>query len=730
MISGSVSERPGLCWVGRSSIMSSSYPTIRFIQLMKGQSAMPFGRLATRFALALLLLVSLLPVPAAAQSASIDEALTSRARRAGWSRVIVTLKPGAEATTEIKKLGGRFSRKLQLINGMAVELPNGVIKRLAAHPAVARLDFDRPTTAHMAQVANMVGARYVRRAYGYDGAGVGIAVIDSGVANWHDDLTYSGSNPAVRVSGNQRVAAFVDFVNGRTVPYDDYGHGTHVSGVISGNGFDSQGQRAGIAPASHLVSLKVLDHLGRGLTSDVIAAIEYAVKNRSLYNIRVINLSVGAAVTTSYNNDPLALAAKRAVDAGLVVVAAAGNHGRTSAGAPLYGGITAPGNAPWVLTVGASSHGGTLNRLDDTHAGFSSRGPTRFDYAAKPDVLAPGTGIVSLSAANSTFYLTKTTALLSGTLNTATKPYLSLSGTSMAAPVVAGSVALMMQANPGLTPNLVKAILQYTAQAYPGVDYMTQGGGFLNTKGAVDLARHFASSAATSAYPADPSWSRAINWGTRRVANGSLSPFGSAWAPGVTWGAAYGANGDNVVWGTASVDGDNVVWGTASDGDNVVWGTLAEGDNVVWGTTCGGADCFNVVWGTNCDGGDCYNVVWGTADNGDNVVWGTASVDGDNVVWGTADAGDGDNVVWGSAGGDNVVWGTSGSFIQVDTLIVGEIVDEATWQALFKAPGVLDSGYELFRRPNQQPFVILGTPTTSTIPLTNTLVNQPTAGGF
>ena len=644
--------------------------------------ARPGRRSVLGTVLAVVLSAVTFPAAAAAQPKNIDTALAARSKHGGWSRVIVTLKNSGDAGTEIKKLGGRFGRRLSLINGMVIELPNGQIKKLAAHPAVARLDFDRPTAGHMALEANTVGARYVRQAYGYDGAGIGVAVIDSGVANWHDDLTYTGSNPAVRVNGNQRVAAFVDFVSGAPASYDDFGHGTHVAGIIAGNGFDSQGAHAGIAPASHLVSLKVLDGLGHGVTSDVIAAIEYAVANRALYNIRVINLSVGAAVTTSYNEDPLALAAKRAVDAGIVVVAAAGNIGRSATGAPLYGAITAPGNAPWVLTVGASSHGGTVNRLDDTHASYSSRGPTRFDYAAKPDLLAPGTGVVSLAAANSTFYLTKASALISGTLSTATKPYLSLSGTSMATPVVAGTVALMMQANPKLTPNLVKAILQYTAQAYPGVDYLTQGGGFLNAKGAVDLARHFKSNPYV-AYPADPAWSRAINWGNHRVTNGSLSPFGSAWRNSVTWGAAHDGDGDNVVWGTAG-DGDNVVWGTAGDGDNVVWGTAGEGDNVVWGTACGGDDCFNVVWGTAADGD---NVVWGTAADGDNVVWGTAGAgDGDNVVWGTA--GDADNVVWGTAGdGDNVVWGTS---VTAPTTLSGtastDIVNETAWRALFVPP--------------------------------------------
>ena len=659
------------------------------------------GRFLTGAFLAAVISAGVFPAPLSAQPANIDSALQSRANHGGWSRVIVTLKPGGEAGAAISKLGGRFGRKLNLINAMVIELPNGQIKKLAAHPAVARLDLDRPTKATMARVANTIGARYAQAVYGYDGAGIGIAVIDSGVTGWHNDLTYQGSNAAVQVNGNQRVAAFVDFVNGATVPYDDYGHGTHVSGIIAGNGFDSNGARAGIAPGSHLVSLKVLDGLGRGVASDVIAAIEYAIANRVARNIRVINMSVGAAVTTSYNNDPLTLAAKRAVEAGIVVVAAAGNLGRNSAGAAQYGGITAPGNAPWVLTVGASSHNGTLNRLDDTHAGYSSRGPTRFDFAAKPDILAPGTGVVSLAAANSTFYMTKTTSLLSGSLTSVTKPYLSLSGTSMATPVAAGTVALMLQANPSLTPNLVKAILQYTASVAPGVDYLTQGGGFLNAKGAVDLAHHFATAPAGTPHPTRAEWSRAITWGNRRIGSGLLAASGSAWATGLTWGASSDAEGDNVVWGTAA-EGDNVVWGTAAD---------AEGDNVVWGTNCDGDDCFNVVWGTNCDGDECFNVVWGTncdpnVENcdGDNVVWGTNDDpgEGDNVVWGTSECEpgattcEGDNVVWGTEGeGDNVVWGTSTrSFMNLYVLMFGDITDEWGWQALFQSPAILDRYYD------------------------------------
>jgi serine protease AprX len=434
--------------------------------------------------------------------------------------------------------------------------------------------------------------------------------------------------------------------------------------------------------------------------SDVIAAFEYAIANRAAHNIRVINLSVGAAVLSSYNDDPLTLAAKRAVEAGIVVVTAAGNLGRNALGEPRYGGITAPGNAPWVLTVGASDHKGTLRRNDDTVAAFSSRGPTAIDHGAKPDIVAPGTGIVSLSSKNSTLYLTKATALLGGSSPLSYKPYLTLSGTSMAAPVVAGTVALMLEANPTLTPNLVKAILQYSAQLQPGVDYMTQGGGFLNTKGAVDLARFFKNARAGDRYPTDRTWARQINWGNRRLSRGAISPSRNAWQLSTVWGSAHDADGDNVVWGTGcdaagcrnvvwgnSSDGDSVVWGTVDDdGDNVVWGTFDVGDNVVWGTF--EADGDNVVWGTFAADGD--NVVWGTAcggdDCGDNVVWGTFA-DGDNVVWGTFF--DGDNVVWGTSGDiDPGVWASNAEVeaVQWDLSNEGVVVgDPATFELIFES---------------------------------------------
>ncbi len=579
-------------------------------------------------------------VPSASvKSYRLDDELTQRSSRGNpheTTRVIVALVPGATLPPEFKKFA--LNGKLDLINGQVLDLPNNVLKQMAAHPAVFRVHYDRPIKSHNYRTSVTVGARTVQETMGYTGAGVGVAIIDSGITTWHDDLTNNTSQ--LYPYGNQRVSMFVDFVNGRTLPYDDNGHGSHVAGIIGGNGYDSKGEKTGIAPGANLVSLKVLDQNGQGTVSNIIAALGWVAANASKYNIRVVNMSVGARIYESYWTDPLTIATKAVTDKGIVVVAAAGNNGKNALGQLQWGGITSPANAPWVLTVGASSTMGTLTRNDDEMAGFSSSGPTARDFETKPDLVAPGTGTISLAVPGSTFYATKALYLLTGKLPLGSKPYLALSGTSMAAPVVSGTVALMLQANPNLTPNLVKALLQYTAQLYPGYSVLRQGAGFLNTLGAVRLAKYYANPQAGDKMPTQKVWSRQIVWGNHRLTQGFIKPTANAWANNIVWGTAktMGLSGDNIVWGTMAA-GDNIVWGTS--GDNIVWGTTLVGDNIVWGTT---ADGGNIVWGTDCGGADCDNVIWGTAD-ADNITWGTAA--------------DGDNVVWGTSAGDNIVWGTS-----------------------------------------------------------------------
>src|SRR5262249_21111081 len=167
-------------------------------------------------------------------------------------------------------------------------------------------------------------------------------------------------------------------------------------------------QYSGIAPGAYLVNLRVLNENGAGSASDVIEAIDWAVDHQREYNIKVINLSLGAPVLQPYRDDPLCAAVERAVDAGMVVVAAAGNYGKKADGTPVMGMITSPGNDPKVLTVGALDAHETPQRSDDTVATYSSRGPTMYDLVLKPDIAAPGTHVVSSEAAGS--YLSTTYA--------------------------------------------------------------------------------------------------------------------------------------------------------------------------------------------------------------------------------------------------------------------------------------------------------------------------------
>jgi serine protease AprX len=408
----------------------------------------------------------------------LDAALRGRAAvPRQLTRVIIRTADFAALEALVGSLGGRSGRRLTGIGALAAEVPDAALAELAQAPFIHSISLDRRLHGTLERTGLTIGARWVTENLGVDGTGVGVAIIDSGVTRAHDDL------------GGNRVVQFVDFVDFQAQPHDGYGHGTHVAGIIAGNGYDSGGARRGIAPGAHLLVLRALDELGDGFISNAIAAIDYAIDQRAAYNVRVINLSVAAGVYESYNTDPLTVAARRAVEAGIVVVTAAGNHGRDDKGTQQLGGITSPGNSPWVLTVGASSHNGTPDRGDDSLAPFSSLGPSRIDLVHKPDLVAPGVGMESLADPGSTLFVGRPAARIWGSVATNSQPYLSLSGTSMAAPVVSATAALMLQANPALTPAAVKRILQASAEPHARYSALAQGAGFLDARAAVELSR-------------------------------------------------------------------------------------------------------------------------------------------------------------------------------------------------------------------------------------------------
>src|ERR1700739_3726586 len=385
------------------------------------------------------------------------------------TQVIVQYAPGTQVNcsgllglvdclvNDILKLGGTILSQVPLVNGVVALLDGNGIVSLSNQSNVVYISPDRLLKPTLSNAASAVNAEFAWQS-NYTGAGIGIALIDSGVAS-HPDLNL-GVVPLSRVVYQQ------SFVPGNSSANDQFGHGTHVAGLIAGDGLSSTGPSfsqtfQGVAPSANIVNLRVLDQNGAGTDSMVIAAINRAISLKSTYNIRVINLSMGRAVYESYKLDPLCQAVERAWQNGIVVVVAAGNNGRYQQ-TNGYATVTSPGNDPYVITVGAMKTMGTPTRNDDLIASYSSKGPTAIDHIVKPDVVAPGNLLVSLEAPGTLYNAYPANRVpysfyVAGGSNAPSSNYFTLSGTSMAAGVVSGVVADLLQKSPQLTPDQVKA---------------------------------------------------------------------------------------------------------------------------------------------------------------------------------------------------------------------------------------------------------------------------------
>ena len=522
--------------------------------------------------------------------------------------VIVQYKviPGASHVNNLNGHQGHVTKDLSSLKYMAVTLPASQLDDLSNDADIAYIAPDRKVSAFFLDTPGpAINAQYAWNQK-LDGSNIAVAVIDSGMRG-------SGAIPFKELTTwnttNSRIVYSQSWISDNWGTSDHFGHGTHVAGLIGGNGFISTGSQytetfKGVAPNVNFVNLRVLDGNGVGQDSNVIAAIQTAISLKSKYNIRVINLSLGRPVFESYTLDPLCQAVEAAYQAGIVVVVSAGNFGRdNSFNNNGYGTITAPGNDPYVITVGAMKMLGTPQRTDDLIATYSSKGPTMVDHIAKPDLVAPGNQMVSLLSVGDMLGSSFTsndipmtaykTNAISGAVST---NYYIMSGTSMAAGVTSGAVALLLQSNSQMTPDQVKARLMKTAyKTFPqtssyadptsGVKYTDQydvftvGAGYLDVQAALTSTDLLSTGLAKSpVVQYDPTTQ-------------STYFVNDAFA---IWGGNASTYSSFAIWGGNAFVGSNfAIWGGSSP-----WASFAIwGGSAPWGQSTNSA--FFAIWGGN-----------------------------------------------------------------------------------------------------------------------------------
>ena len=373
-----------------------------------------------------------------------------------------------EAARAVLATGGEVSRVLPIVDGVSARVPAESLDALEADPAVRSVTTDDPigfegtaddSTSH--RIQKIVRSERLW-GQGIDGSGTTVALLDTGVYAAHPDLA-------------GRVVACKDLTHEAGTEAhcaDTFGHGTFMAGLIAGDGTASNGRYTGAAPAAKLVSVKAAGFDGATDVSTVLAGIQWIVAHKDVYGIRVMNLSLGTDSSQDYRVSPLNYAVERAWASGIAVVVSAGNSG------PGAATVMKPGDDPYVITVGASNDEGSMAVSDDRVPVFSSRGPTRANGFAKPDLVSPGVHTVSLRSPGSAIdQRYGATAALDGS-------YFKGTGTSMATATVTGIVAQMLDGEPQLTPDQVKFRLMSTARPIADRAGLVAGAGLVDAQAA------------------------------------------------------------------------------------------------------------------------------------------------------------------------------------------------------------------------------------------------------
>ncbi|MEM7764676.1 MAG: S8 family peptidase [Pseudomonadota bacterium] len=470
----------------------------------------------------------------------------------------------------VAELGGEVVRSFEVLEMRAIRLPADALVDLAVESSVSWLSEDSviaPTSLASRVAASRPASNNVN--HFYTGHGVGIAVIDTGV-DAHSDLAAGiaqydfagGKVPSVTIKNG------VVTYSGKSARTDEYGHGTHVAGIIAG-ALSATGDAEGLAQDADIVSLRVLGENGKGSMSDVVAAMDWLLEYGHHFNVRVVNLSLGMMPRESAATDPLVLAAERLWDAGFVVVAAAGNDG-------YHGNMTinSPGNSRKIITVGSLTDNGTGSDFSDDYvSSFSSQGPTVGDLVLKPDLLAPGNKVIAANSGASDLSVLLGNSRIKGCKSwTCQEVYLEMSGTSMAAPIVAATAARMLDKQPWLTPSTIKARLMRSARKLTD-EPTAAGAGVLNINAAMNDGGVVNGQALSPLMVRDTQTGNvfiedtADLWGHSQWAAGFIYHGGFGWADGVAPSITGDISANGFLWTDDSVWSRGFMWTDEGGGD-------------------------------------------------------------------------------------------------------------------------------------------------------------------
>jgi serine protease AprX len=522
-----------------------------------------------------LALAALVPFGAAASpsksdapSAFVTPSLLSSAQSnaAGSFDVIVQGKGGNQAAKALADVLGtdkKAYKDFRSIDGIAVQLSGAQILALASDKHISAITPDSRVRLSGTTPADNQKWPFVTGVKKYAGSPAAtIAIVDSGIDATRPEF-------AGRIAGNVNLST----LSGNS-PSDGRGHGTFVAGIAAGNLTSGRG---GAAPSAKIVSIDVMDDQGMARTSDVIAAADWILANKAQYAIKVANFSLHSSVANSFRYDPLDKAVERLWFNGVTVVVAAGNYGYPDrpSGVPF-----APGNDPFVITVGASDTGKSVSTNDDTAAPWSAYGYT-LDGFAKPDIAAPGRYMVGPVPVTSTLYGERPDHVVD-------PGYMELSGTSFAAPVVSGVAALILGKHPGFTPDQVKGALMLGAKPMPNASDLSEGVGEVNAARSVEFATPPAANKALSKFiVSDPLGARvfdAASWASTAKANASWAEASwdsASWAE-ASWDSASWASASWAAasWASASWDSSSAAQASWADLSlaSASWADNAEGE--------------------------------------------------------------------------------------------------------------------------------------------------------